>query len=114
MIETQVKNALADETDAGPRVYPLSMRDRKEYPAIVYQRVGSSPVNSLSGYSGKESVRVQIDCYAATYGAAKALAGQVRTRMATLVSTPQGEIDLYENDTNPKLYRVTLDFNIWN
>lgn len=112
MIEKDIRAALvAAATSAGNRVYPLKVADGATFPAAVYTRVSTAPVNSLDGHSGKDSVRVQIDCYAKTYDAAKTLAGEVRAAMGALKCVPINDADLYEEDV--KLYRVVLEFNIW-
>lgn len=46
-------------------------------PRVVLQQVSGLPVYDLDGPTGLERSRVQVDCYAATVAAAKALARAV-------------------------------------
>ncbi len=95
------------------RCYPLVMPQNPTYPAIVYSRISSNPENVLEGGSTIDQVRIQIDCYATTYGSAKSLAEQVRTAMeqASFKGTLQFDFDDYEPDV--KVYRVVQDYYIW-
>lgn len=115
MIEQTVYAALTTgsplPTAAGIRVYPVMMPQNPTLPAITYSRVSGVPIVSLDGMSGLDCVRLQIDCWASTYLAAKNLATQVRTEMATLNALLLLDVDGYEPDE--KVYRVTMDFSLW-
>lgn len=119
VLETLVYQVLRDNAGVAAvvsgRIYPLILPQGCILPAISYERVSTSPVVSLSGFSNLESARVQIDCMASTYSAAKGLAALVFTAMnsATLFkSVPLGQTDILENDT--MTYRVSMDFSAWN
>jgi hypothetical protein len=113
--ENDIYTALASgsplPTSAGVRVYPVLMPQGVTMPAIRYQRVGVVPTSSLDGDSGKDLVRFQIDCFAGTYAAVKALAVEVRAALTAIGALFVSDIDGYEDDT--KLYRETLDYSIW-
>lgn len=112
-LESDIFAALSGQTAAASRVYPLIRGEASALPAIVYARVGNAPVNALDGSSGLDSVRIQIDSYAATYAGAKLLAAQVRAIMqaGSFKALLQSDVDVYEPDT--KIYRVTQDFLCW-
>jgi hypothetical protein len=100
-------------TAAGNNVYALVLPDNSSLPAITFQRISSTPVNDLSGHSGLDQVRMQIDCWSRTYGGAKALAAQVRALMTeagfkALLATDR---DDYESDT--QIYRSSTDYMVW-
>lgn len=107
----------------GTRIYPLVLPQNVAYPAIRYQRISTPRVYSKSGPSGDSRPRLQIDCWALTYGDAKRLADAVETAMKGFAGTHNGhrvasvvcddEQDGYEPDPAPPVYRRTLDFLIW-
>lgn len=112
-VEADVFAVLTGQTAAGDRVYPLVRGQGTPLPALVYTRTGSAPVTSLAGSSGLDQVRVQVDCYAASYAAAKALAAEVRQLLegASFKALLQTDFDFFEPDT--QVYRVTQDYYCW-
>jgi hypothetical protein len=111
MIETSIFDTL--KTLVSNRCYPLQMPQNPTFPAIVYTRIANTPINVLEGRPTIDQVRVQIDCYAKTYTAAKTLYSSVRSAMesATFKATLQTDDDFFEAETD--LYRVSLDYYIW-
>jgi hypothetical protein len=93
-------------------------------PSLVLTVVSRLPDVAMSGRTGLAQARVQFDCYAATYKAAKGLARAVGDRLAEIRNDdgdalqgafPEGERDGFETETGGAgdLYRVSLDFIIW-
>lgn len=117
-VEQQIYTVLAADSPVAAlvatRIYPMLMPPLVTMPAVSYQRVSTVPQNGLSGHHAIDHVRVQIDCWADDYDGVKALAAAVRTAMYTtpLFALPVMELDDY--DSEEKLFRVILDFNIWN
>jgi hypothetical protein len=111
MIETDIFDALKDLV--ANRCYPLMMPQNPTLPAIVYSRQASTPQYRLEGGSSLSQIRMEIDCYANTYEDAKSLASEVRSAMelAAFKGTMIFDADFYEPDV--KLYRVVLDFYVW-
>lgn len=103
------------------RLYPLTIEQKAELPALTYQRISGPRVRSLKGPSKLAHPRFQIDCWGSTYGSAKTVAQAVRQRLdgyrGLMGSTSVGEVilesdtDDFEPDTG--LYRVSMDFIIW-
>lgn len=95
------------------RIYPMTMPQGYALPAIVYSRVSTTPVTSLDGDTGVDSVRFEISCYAKTLLEAKQLATAVRAAInaSELKSIPVMWIDMQDPET--KSYRAIVDFNIW-
>lgn len=104
------------------RVYPLRAPDGVAAPFIVYQRISGVRWRTLSGACGIAQPRIQIDVYAATYAGAKALASAVRVALdgyRGIVAgvriggiTLETDQDLLEDDIDPVLHRVTMDFMV--
>jgi len=89
------------------------------YPLIVIQRVTGSRVHHLSGPSGAVRPRFQIEAWAETYSAAKALANLIRAALDGKEYTEDGvkfsclsqaEIDGYEEAVNA--HRIIQDYSV--
>lgn len=80
-VEDAIQAALAGNADivalCGGRVYPLQIPQGKRLPAVVYQRVATSPDTTLQGYQS-ESVTIMVNSFALKFGDAKALAKAAR------------------------------------
>jgi len=97
------------------RIYPIVAKQACALPTLVFKRISTERVTSLSGETGLEDVRVQIDCRATTYLGAKALAHTVLDAMGAATSfssLPDGQVDGYESD--PEVFIVSLDFQVLN
>jgi hypothetical protein len=102
----------------GQRVYPVIAPQNVAYPCITWQRISRTEVFSLEGPSGYADARVQIDCWAKTYGEARAVANAVRDDLNGWDNEGQpiadcrldSARDLYDPAAEPKLYRSSLDF----
>lgn len=103
----------AGGTDAGARFYLNVAPDAVDRPYGVCQRVFFNSENVLSGSSGLNNSRVQIDVYGATYAAVDALSSQVDALMSAwpVQNVSIGGQDLYEPEV--KLHRVQVDYSIW-
>lgn len=121
MLESKLYTALSGSTkitvtsSVSTRIYPLIVPQESAMPAITYARVSGGQQNDLTGYSGLENPRIQIDCWATSYKEIKTIAENVHavlyaatTFKAILVS----DMDFYESDV--ELYRESMDFKIWN
>ena len=90
-------------------------------PAVVLHRIDGTPDVHHGGASGLGVSRVQVDCWAASYGAAKAIARAVETAVTAQTFT-QGAIrfdvilvaderDSTSDETTP-LFRTSLDLMV--
>lgn len=110
--ESIVVAALKAADVASDRVYPVKRPQDSILPAVTYQRITADFGGSLGGdTSNCTRVYLQIDCWAKTYGAAKALAAEVRAAMKTIKSMPIDSTDFYEDET--EIHRVSFDFYVW-
>ena len=93
------------------------------FPALVLNTVGDVEGIDLDGRAGIASARVQVDCYAATYGAAKLLSRAVLATLnghtggpAAVVQgiAPAGSRDGRETGANEAAqpFRVSIDFEL--
>jgi hypothetical protein len=113
-IFSTLTGASAVSAIVGTRVYPLVLPQKAALPAISYLRVSGAQELSLSGHSGLESPRIQIDCWATTYAQAKALSAAVQAAMLASSAFKVGSVsdrDLFEDETN--VFRVSIDFSVW-
>ena len=98
------------------RVYPVIVPESqaktiagKSY--IVYTLVSSNPENSNDGFEGHEYALMQIDVYSPSYETTDELMMQVINALNNI----KAEIGSRQSipDPNPKLYRQTLDIQVW-
>lgn len=117
-LETDVHAALTAGSPAptaaeGRVFHVIAPQNRPELPRITYARAANAPVVSLGGSSRLDQVRLQVDCWAASYTAAKALAREVRAvlEVQRFKALLQNDFDDYEVET--KTWRVSMDFRCW-
>lgn len=118
-LEPRIVSALTGYTAVaalvGTRVYPLVLPQKAALPAVSYLRVDGVQDSNLSGNSGLEAVRVQVDCWGRTYAQAKGLADDVADAMASGFGNEcvwLSDRDQYEDGA--KVFRVILEFSIHN
>jgi hypothetical protein len=90
-------------------------------PAIVLQRISGTPDVHHAGASGLVVSRVQVDCWAASYGSAKAVARAVETAITAQTFTQgatrfdviliDSERDDSTDETTP-LFRTSMDLMV--
>ncbi len=109
----------------GTRVYPQSRPQGSLYPSLTCTRISGGPLYDDDGEVGLENARIQVDCWAEDYGAAKDLARAVRGVLSAFEGVAgsvdfryimlDDERDLRESGGNVAEYpfRTVLDFNVW-
>ena len=84
------------------------------HPYIVFYEIVGLPEVTLDGYAGLTAKRFQIDCFAKSYGVAKALRKAVNDaiKASSMVNLHLSEMD---GEYNPvvKDYQVITEFSIW-
>ncbi|WP_454056035.1 DUF3168 domain-containing protein [Cupriavidus sp. Marseille-Q8015] len=112
-VEGELKRALGGLV--GDRVYPDTAPDGVQLPFIVYQQVGGTPLEFLSGVPDKKNARFQIEVWAAGRVQASGLIRQaediVRTDPVLLATTLTGALATYDDVLN--WYGAQQDFSIW-
>lgn len=108
----------------GTRIYPGAKPQGSALPAIVCNLISALPSYSDDGEDGIREDRIQIDCWAETYTAAKLTARAVVAALSAFQGTVSGitfqyitldlEHDLTESGANAADYpfRTSLDFNV--
>lgn len=123
MMEAALRTALIGAAPVsglvGARVYPLKRDQKAGLPAITYQRISGAPLRSHDGPAQLCQARVQIDCWADTYSAAKGLAravcaavdaaGSATGVIRTAIRDSERDLSELEGD----LARISIDFTIW-
>ena len=99
----------------GSRIFPVIAQAQIAYPYLVYSEVYNAPQNSLSGWSGCDNTRFQVDCWAKSYSSAHACADQVRaavnaasTFKGVCINTLDGPVE-----GGLDLYHVIVEFSLW-
>ncbi len=114
-------------TDAGlaavisTRVYPLALPQQPTLPAVTYQRISTVAINHRGSPEPKFSqIRMQFDCWAASYDSMVTARAALRAAMGTLAqaSSPRIAVALLADDQetfdpSPARWRATLDYHIW-
>ena len=124
MIENSIRYILVNDVTVAAlttRCYPVKLPQDPTYPLILYTRITGIRDHVLSGPSGHAHPRFQIEAWAETYAAAKALAAAMREALDGYSGTVEGvdigsclidsERDIYENEI--EVYRVVQDWMIW-
>jgi hypothetical protein len=95
------------------KISPLIKSQGITPPAVTLQRISLTPQNHLRGNGGLDQVRIQLDAWCTTYDRARSLANACRNALETAGHVMESEIDNYDPETDPGLYRITQDFLIW-
>lgn len=124
VIEEAIHTKLTTDADISGlisgRVYPLKLPQKPTLPAVTYQRISGVRNYFMDGVATLAQPRFQVDSWAATYSAAKDLAGKVRAALSGLTETVDtikiygvfldSDNDLYDDDL--EVYRVQADYFI--
>jgi hypothetical protein len=128
MEEALITRLLADggvAALASTRVFPGSRPQGSALPAVELHRISGAPEYADDGEVGLEQARIQINCWGATYTAAKLLARAVTASLSAFEGTIGAttfqlieldiERDLREAGGNAADYpfRTSLDFLCW-
>jgi hypothetical protein len=116
-------------TSAANRIYPAGAEQGAARPYITFQLISGGTVNDMApNASATFEARLQINCWADTYGAAVTLANAVRSSLngwRNTALTPKvqsclldeaGEGDTFDgpfDGTDTRLYGRRMDFHLW-
>ncbi len=122
-LESELVTRLEDDAGvgavAGNRIYPINLPQNPTLPAVTYQRITGPRLRHLTGASGRGDARIQIDCWAVTYGAGKSLAAAIQASLHGYIGllttvkvaiTLSNEIDDYDEDARE--WRIIQDYVI--
>jgi len=131
MLHTALKIELESDTAVqalmGSRFYlgviPQKIRDGDvRVPCVVFTRSNVARQVTYCGTGGLVATNCTLDVYAATYTAARDLAGRVRRALVDFNGALGGGLDVRHIaignemdllDVDPGLHRVMLAFNVW-
>lgn len=82
-------------------------------PAIILQRISTTPFNHLTGNGVLDANLVQLDVFGTDYTAARLIADTCRTALEAAGHPLQSEIDGYESETDPELYQITQTWSVF-
>ena len=108
----------------GQRVHWVRSPQGSASPRVVLYGISGVRDMRMDGPTGLVASRVQVDCLGASYGSAKAVARAVEARLSGYSGTASGIVfqgcfligerdDFEDTETPDKLFRTSLDFNIW-
>lgn len=108
----------------GTRIHWVRSPQGTVSPRVVLYRISGLRDMRMAGPTGLVSSRVQCDCIGTTYGSAKATARALEARLSGYSGTTGGIVfqgaflvgerdDFFDTDTPDKLFRTSLDFNLW-
>lgn len=105
----------------GSRIYRVKMPDNPQLPAITYQTVSSSPVESFEGFSGLWKPMIRVDCWGKGAGSTQDLAEKVRLALHGYQGSYQDRrihnilewsvTELYDEDLD--IFHVACSMRIW-
>ncbi len=123
-IDQGIVELLKTVIPGGGAVYGGIAPENQRPPFIVFSRVFGSKIRAINGPSGLAQSTYQIDVYSADYAESRNLSKAVRLILDGFRGTVTigadsiriggvsmaGERDFTESDTNPKLYRASVDY----
>ena len=104
----------------GDRIYPVRRLQEEDLPAITYQTISNSPLNTKDGPSKLDTERITVHVFSNTHTQAQSLAALVRTTLDRYRGLNSGvDVDkiifadenyLYEDWV--EVHHIALDFLI--
>jgi hypothetical protein len=107
----------------GRRIRPSIAKQGEGFPSVVVTMVSHLPEYVTQGPVSLADSRVQVDCYAETFAASKAVARAVKACLSGQRFTSVGvefqqcaviaERSSFEDGKEVKLHRTSIDFRVW-
>ena len=86
-LTARLKAAAGVTALVGTKTFPVMAPDKTELPYITYQTISDQSINHATGATEGNRDRIQVDCWGATYAAAKALAEAVKEALKNWTDT---------------------------
>ena len=94
------------------KAYPVEAPQNAVLPYVVYRRISTMRHDTIQGKGTIEQARIQLNCYGASYGAAKTLATSVHAAMS--VHFGSKAVHLHESDeTEDGKNWIWVDYSVW-
>jgi hypothetical protein len=118
MIQESIRTVLVQDSGVaaivGSKIYPVRLPREEDIPAVVYQFQIADPVRSLNGDSGLDLNKIIINCWAARYETAHALAYAVRNALANAAGLDLGTVSQNDaEDLETRAFCVVLECSVW-
>lgn len=111
VVKGVLAGASAVTTLVSDRISPLPIAQGETLPAITMRVISTVPTTHLRGDGNLDSVRVQVDSYAASATAAAALSDAVRAALGAADRVLQNEFDDFDPVT--ETFVVSQDYLLW-
>lgn len=98
--------------DAPTRVYEVEAPPTPVVPYVVWVLVDNVPDATLDQRPTTDRATVQVDCYHSTWGGVRDLSRAVRDALEGH-ATMTGVVAHERTSSEPRLYRVALQFDYW-
>lgn len=95
------------------RITPIIRPQSITTPAITLQRISKTPQNHLRGWGTLDANLVQVDVWADSYLVARNIADTARAALQAATYIMDSELDDYDEDVDPPLYRITQTWQVW-
>ena len=107
----------------GERIHAVMLPQNSPYPALNFFMVAATRPSTMNADRGVVDGLWQVDIWAETITAARAVAVQVRTALKRYRGTPTGsgteildcfmENEFEDHEPEPPLHRVTQEYRVW-
>jgi hypothetical protein len=95
------------------RIQALRREQSTTTPAVTLQRIASTPHPHLRNSGGLMANLVQLDVWDSQYTRARSIASACRTALEAAGIQITSELDGYEPETDPELYRITQTWSVF-
>ncbi len=125
--DATVTGIVGSDTGGGYKIYPVTIPQKAELPAIRITTVANEPFDTKTGASTLDAIRVQIDCYSASMLTCQQLDEAVRAKIdryrgSVTVSGTGGATYFvdgirFENrnetmETEKDIFRISADYQV--
>lgn len=108
-------------TLVGDRIDPLLVAERTTYPCVTYRQVDRDPVSAFGDDVALTQSVVEVESFAETFTAARALAAAVQTSLQRWRGTAGGvtvqsvffEQEVPDYDPETRVHSIRQDFRVW-
>lgn len=122
-MQAALRARLLGATAAGQNVYWVTRPQASALPAITLQTITGDHPQTYGGLQATRTTRVQLDAWAASYGAARSIIGEVIAALAPAKVASNGiifdqiqfesERDFIESIGTADVYRTSVDLIVW-
>lgn len=122
-MQAALRARLLGVTAAGQAVYWVTRPQASALPSITLQTISGDHPQTYDGLQETRTTRVQLDAWADSYSAARAIVGEVIAALAPAKLTSngivfdqiqfEGERDFIDRVGTADIYRTSVDLIVW-